>query len=162
LTSAPAPHTLTEFREESMAEQTHRYETTVRWTEARKGELGTVGKPPIPSGAPPEFGGTTDVWSPEHLCVGAVNACVMLTFLTVAANSKVPIQAYSSDAAGTLEKVEGRGPVITRIVISPRITVGTDVDRSKVERLVRITERNCFVSNSMRSEISVQAEIVSA
>jgi organic hydroperoxide reductase OsmC/OhrA len=145
-----------------MAEQTHRYETTVRWTEARRGELGTAGKPAIPCGAPPEFGGTAEVWSPEHLCVGAVNACVMLTFLTVAANSKVPIQAYSSDAAGTLEKVEGRGPVITRIVVSPRITVSADVDPSKIERLIRITERNCFVSNSMQSEISVQAEIITS
>ena len=145
-----------------MAEMRHEYETSVEWSEARKGTLNSPGKAGIDVGAPPEFGGTAEVWSPEHLCVGAVNSCVMLTFLAVAANSKVPIRGYSSTATGTLEKVEDRGPVITRIVVKPRITVGADVDRAKVERLLRIAERGCFVSNSLQSEVSLQAEIVNA
>src|SRR5262245_20352165 len=107
-----------------MAEAVHLYETNVVWT---GGTRGTVAAPPratIAAGAPPEFGGTDEVWSPEHLCVAAVNTCVMLTFATIANNSKVPFRAYASSAVGTLEKVEGRGPVITRVVVKPRVTVG--------------------------------------
>src|SRR2546425_13367577 len=100
-----------------MADQIHHYETTVEWTTGRKGTVTAAARAPIATGAPSEFGGSDDVWSPEHLCVAAVNSCVMLTFLAIAANSKVPFRRYSAAASGTLEKVEGRGMVITRVVV---------------------------------------------
>jgi organic hydroperoxide reductase OsmC/OhrA len=112
-------------------------------------------------GAPPEFGGSPDVWSPEHLCVAAVNACIMLTFLAIAENSKVPIGAYSATASGTLEKSEGRMS-ITRVVVRPRITVGPDVDRAKLERLVAMSEKNCFISNSLKAQVTLDPQIVVA
>src|ERR1043166_753884 len=128
-----------------MADQAHEYETMVEWTAARRGTLTAPPRAAIAAGAPPEFAGTADVWSPEHLCVAAVNACVMLTFLAIAANSKVPFRRYVSSAVGTLDKVEGRGMEITRVVVKPRITIGPDVDRAKVERLVNMAEKNCFI-----------------
>jgi organic hydroperoxide reductase OsmC/OhrA len=50
--------------------------------------------------------------------------------------------------------------VISRIVVKPRITIAADVDRSKVERLVKMAERNCFISNSLQAEVTLQPEIV--
>ncbi|HXQ22863.1 MAG TPA: OsmC family protein [Candidatus Acidoferrales bacterium] len=143
-----------------MADQAHEFETTVEWTSDRVGTLSTVGRPAIPMGAPPEFGGADNVWSPEHLCVAAVNSCVMLTFIAIAANSKVAFRTYTSSAAGTLERVEGRGPVITRIVVKPRITIAPDVDRAKVERIVKMAEKNCYISNSLQSAVTLEPEIV--
>ncbi len=142
-----------------MAEQTHQYETTVEWTDSRRGTMAAAKRPSILIGAPPEFGGTDDVWSPEHLCVAAVNSCVMLTFIAIAANSKVPFRKYSAAATGTLEKVEGRGLVITRVVVKPRITIAADVDRAKVERLIKMAEKNCFISNSLQGEVTLEPEI---
>jgi organic hydroperoxide reductase OsmC/OhrA len=86
----------------------------------------------------------------------------MLTFLTIAHNSKVPLQAYTASATGSLEKVEGRGPVITRILVKPRITIGADVDRGKVERLIKMAEKNCYISNSLNGEVRLEPEIVVA
>jgi len=143
-----------------MADQAHQYETTVEWTEGRLGTLTAAPRPAIAIGAPPEFGGNDQVWSPEHLCVAAVNACVMLTFLAIAANSKVPIQGYAASAVGTLEKVEGDGPVITGVVVKPRITIAGDVDRAKVERLAAMAERHCYISNSLKAAVTVEPEIV--
>lgn len=143
-----------------MADQVHQYETTVEWTEHRRGTLAAPQRPIILTGAPPEFGGTNDVWSPEHLCVAAVNSCVMLTLIAIAANSKVALRRYSAAATGTLEKVEGRGPVITRIVVKPRITIGPDVDRAKLERIIKMAEKNCFISNSLNATVTVEPEIV--
>jgi organic hydroperoxide reductase OsmC/OhrA len=125
-----------------MAEQTHHYDTAIESTSTTRGAITVTGRPPIAIGAPPEFGGTDDVWSPEHLLVAAVNACVMLTFETIAANSKLPFRSYSASATGTLEKVEGRGREITRVVVRPRIAVAPDVDRAKVERLVQMAEKH--------------------
>ena len=145
-----------------MADQTHQYETTVEWTDSRRGTVAAPQRPTIPMGAPPEFGGTDDVWSPEHLCVAAVNACVMLTFVAIAANSKVPFRKYSAAATGTLEKVEGSGQVITRVVVRPRITIGPDVDRAKVERLLKLAEKNCFISNSLKATVMLEPQIIVA
>jgi organic hydroperoxide reductase OsmC/OhrA len=145
-----------------MSESTHTYETTVQWTEKWQGTLTAPPRAAISTGAPPEFGGTGEVWSPEHLCVAAVNACVMLTFLTIATNSKVPIRGYVSSATGTLEKVEGQGLEITRVVVKPHITVAPDVDRAKVERLVTMAEKRCFISNSLKATVTLEAEIVVA
>jgi organic hydroperoxide reductase OsmC/OhrA len=145
-----------------MGDARHDYDTTVTWTQTRQGTLAASGRASVAIGAPSEFGGSDDVWSPEHLCVAAVNACVMLTFLTIAQNSKVPVQAYTASATGSLEKVEGRGPVITRIVVKPRVTIGADVDRGKVERLIKMAEKNCYISNSLNGDIRLEPEIVVA
>jgi organic hydroperoxide reductase OsmC/OhrA len=143
-----------------MADEVHQYEAAVVWTGNRQGTLSTLGRPPIAVGAPPEFAGPADVWSPEQLCVGAVNACVMATFIAIAANSKLVFRKYSATAAGTLEKVEGRGPVITRIVVKPRVVVGPDVDRGRVERILKMAEKNCYISNSLQSEVTLEPEVV--
>jgi len=143
-----------------MADSTHIYETTVQWTEKWQGLLTAPPRTAISAGAPSDFGGTDDVWSPEHLCIAAVNACVMLTFLTIAANSKVPIRGYVSSATGTLEKLEGRTFEITRVIVKPRITIDADVDRAKVERLATMAEKRCFISNSLKATVTLEPEIV--
>lgn len=145
-----------------MGDERHDYDTTVEWTHDRRGTLEAPGRPSVAVGAASEFGGTDDVWSPEHLCVAAVNACVMLTFATIAQNSKLPFKAYVASATGTLEKVEGRGLVITHVLVKPRITVGPDVDRAKVERVVKMAEKRCFISNSLSGEVRLEPEIVVA
>ena len=142
-----------------MADQAHQYETTVQWSEKSRGTLTAAPRSEVTIGAGPEFGGTDDVWSPEHLCVAAVNACVMLTFISIATNSKLAFRAYSAAATGTLEKVEGRGMVITRIVVKPRITVGPDTDRAKLDRIIKMAEKNCFISNSLKAEVTLEPEI---
>lgn len=143
-----------------MLDQVHQYETSVQWAEARRGALDAPARPTVAIGAPPEFGGTADVWSPEHLCVAAVNACVMLTFLTIASNSKVAVRSYAATATGTLEKVDGRSFEITRIDVRPRVAIGADVDPAKLERLLQMAERNCYVSNSLKGTVSIQPEII--
>ena len=93
--------------------------------------------------------------------MAAVNACMMATFLAIAANSKLRFSEYSSTAVGTLEQVdEESGPVISRIVVKPRLTIGPDVDRGRAERILRLVEERCYVSNSMTSEVKLEPEIV--
>jgi organic hydroperoxide reductase OsmC/OhrA len=144
-----------------MAKPAHQYETTVEWTGELRGALSAPKRPVVSIGTPPEFGGTDDVWSPEHLCVAAVNACMMATFLAIATNSKLRFSKYSSTAVGTLEQAdEESGPVISRIVVKPRLTIGPDVDRGRAERILRLIEERCYVSNSMTSEVRLEPQIV--
>ena len=59
-------------------------------------------------GSPPEFKGEPGVWSPEELLVGALNACLMLTFISMAQTKGVRFLAYESAAEGLLENVDGK------------------------------------------------------
>ena len=145
-----------------MTDPSYSYETTVEWIDNRRGTLSASGRPTVAIGAPPEFAGTDDVWSPEHLYVAAVNTCIMLTFIAVATNSKVPFRQYAASATGTLEKVEGRGQVITRVVVRPRVTVGADVDRLKLDRVFKLAEKHCFISNSLNATVTVEPEVIVA
>ncbi len=72
---------------------THHYEVDLVWTLDRKG---VISSPVLPTtlevATPPEFPkGIPGIWSPEHLLVGAVNACYMTTFLAIAENSKLEL-----------------------------------------------------------------------
>lgn len=145
-----------------MSETQHSYPSTVTWEEARRGHANVEGRAPIAVGAPAEFGGSNDVWSPEHLTAAAVNACMMLTFVAVAQNSRVSFSAYTSEATATLGKVEGRGTAITKIVVRPRITVPADTDRARLDRVLQLTKKNCFISSSLNSEVTLEAEIITA
>ena len=143
-----------------MSEKAHTYESQVTWETQRRGCAEAGARPALAVGAPPEFGGTDDVWSPEHLTVAAVNTCMMLTFVAIAENSKLRFTGYSSSATATLEKVEGRGMVITKVQVRPRITIPPDTDRGRLDRVLQMTKKNCFVSNSMTAEVTLEADVI--
>jgi organic hydroperoxide reductase OsmC/OhrA len=145
-----------------MSANEHTYECRVTWERQRQGRAEAQGRQPIGVGAPPEFQGTDDVWSPEHLTTAAVNACVMLTFLAIAANSKVPVTAYESTATATLAKEEGRGMVITAVTVRPHITIPAGVDATKVGRVLQMAQKSCYVSNSLTATVTLEPQIVTA
>jgi peroxiredoxin-like protein len=140
----------------------HEYRTTVRWDGQRKGTLGAPGLGEIAVATPPEFpGGHPGIWSPEHLYVASVEVCVMTTFLAIAENSKLEFTHYSSSAEGILEKTE-TGYRMTEITVKPRIVIREDAAREKAARAIEKAEKVCLISNSMKTVVRLQAEIVVA
>ena len=113
------------------------YEAQVQWSREREGQLGGAGVSTISVGAPPEFKGRPGNWSPEQLLVGSVNTCLMLTYLTIAENSKIHTVSYSSTAKGKLEKAPG-GFQVTEIVVKPKVVVGSP---DELRRLPKILEK---------------------
>ena len=53
----------------------HRYSVTLIADELTEGP-----RERIRAGAPPQFGGVEDVWSPEHLLIAAALTCLKTTF----------------------------------------------------------------------------------
>jgi peroxiredoxin-like protein len=135
------------------------YETEVKWTGERAGKLESPGLPAIGVGAPPEFSGRTGDWSPEHLLVGSVNTCFVLTLLAIAENSKVPLVSVASSANGKLEKIPGGGYQVTEIVLKPRVVVAAAADLNRIGRLLEKAKQNCFISNSIKSAVELQPEV---
>jgi peroxiredoxin-like protein len=143
-----------------MANESHLYKTSLRWESQRRAKLSSVGLPDLSVATPPEFpGGHPGVWSPEHLFVAAAEACLMTTFLAIAENSKLEYIEYSSNAEGLLEKTD-QGFMITRITIRPRIVIKDATARDRALRVVEKAEQNCLISKSMKTAVSLEAEIV--
>lgn len=108
---------------------------------------------------PPEFPkGVPNIWSPEHLFVGAVNSCLMTTFLAIAENSKLDFISFNSSANGKLEQVEGKF-MITEITLMPVVVVKQEVDVEKALRILEKSERACLISNSIKSTILFQPKV---
>jgi organic hydroperoxide reductase OsmC/OhrA len=112
------------------------YDSKLEWKGAKEGDLSVAGLAPVVVGAPPEFNGREDTWSPEHLFVASVNGCFMLTFLAIAENSNPPLLSYRSTASGKLERVQGGGYQITEVTIKPTVVIASAEDLGRAGRIL--------------------------
>jgi organic hydroperoxide reductase OsmC/OhrA len=143
------------------AYKSFRYKAETAWSSARRATLSALGKPNIVVGSPPEFKGQPDIWAPEELLVGSVNTCLMLTFLTLAeAKGLVPLE-YQSEAEGLLENIEGKYR-ITEVTIRPRVTLNGTAELGRAREIMESVEAQCFISNSIKSKVTLTAEFVIA
>src|ERR1700745_483465 len=143
------------------AHKSFRYKANTAWNSARRGTLSASGKPSIDVGSPPEFKGEPDIWAPEELLVGSVNTCMMLTFLTLAqAKGLTPVR-YESEAEGLLENIEGKDR-ITGVIVRPRADLKDKAERERARAIMEGVESRCFISNSIKSKVSIAAEFVVA
>ena len=147
--------------ESKRAYKSFRYKAKTDWTSARRGTLSASGKSHIVVGSPPEFKGQPDIWAPEELLVGSVNTCLMLTFLTLAqAKGLVPL-GYQSEAEGLLENIEGKYR-ITEVTVRPRVTLNGTAELGRAREIMESVEAECFISNSIKSKVTLTAEFVIA
>ena len=103
----------------------------------------------------PAFVGDAALANPEQLLVAAASSCQLLSFLAIAARSRIDVRSYSDDAEAEMPS-DARPMRITRVVLRPRIVVaaGTDVDR--VRRLVDRAHEHCFIANSLSARMDVE------
>lgn len=135
------------------------FDVEVEWKEKRGGELRSEGLPAVAVAAPPEFQGQEGTWTPEHLFVASVNACFMTTLLAIAGNSGLEIVRLSSKATGRLEKTDGSEYQITEIVLKPDLVIRAAKDLERAARLVEKAEKNCLISNSIKSAIKLEPKV---
>jgi organic hydroperoxide reductase OsmC/OhrA len=141
--------------------KTFRYRAHTAWSSARRGTLSASGRSNVVVGSPPEFKGDRDVWAPEELLVGSVNTCMMLTFLTIAqAKGLIPL-GYESEAEGLLENVEGKYR-ITQVTVRPRVSLNTQAELERAREIMEGVEAQCFISNSIKSKVTLAAEFLVA
>ena len=145
-----------------MADESHTYTTSLRWTAERRGTLSAQDLPQVEVATPPQFpGGHPGIWSPEHLFVAAAEACLMTTFLAIAGNSKLAFKEYSSSAEGLLEKT-AEGFRITKIHLRPRLVITDAAAADRAKRILERSEQLCLISKSMKTEIILEPEVVVA
>jgi organic hydroperoxide reductase OsmC/OhrA len=108
--------------------------------------------------ADPAFRGDPAELNPEQLVVMAASSCQLLSFLAIAARARVRVLEYEDDAEA--EMPEDDLPVrLTRIVLRPRIVVGPGVAEERVLRFVEMAHEQCYVANSLETEIAIEPKI---
>ena len=135
--------------------KSYSYPTSVQWIGEKKGTMTVAGKPSVEVATPPEFKGHEGIWSPEDLFVASVNSCIMTTFLAFADRAGLGFEKFESEAEGLLEFVDGKF-LFTKIVVRPRVTLRSGEDKGKAEEILHKAERNCLVSNSIRTEVVLE------
>jgi organic hydroperoxide reductase OsmC/OhrA len=133
------------------------FENVVAWKSEFRGTLSAAGHPNVEVGNPPAFRGTPDVWCPEDLLIGALNACLMLTFLYQMQRRKLEVLAYESSAQGTLERRDGKH-CVTWIVVHPRISLKYGNDIVAAHEAIKDTVNSCMISNSIVATVQVDPQ----
>lgn len=134
------------------------YDVEVEWLKDREGVLRSEDLQTLEVSSPPEFHGRKGVWTPEHLFVASVNSCFMLTFLAIAKLAKLEFTSFDSRASGRLERGE-RSFQFTEIVIKPRVVIANEADCEKAQQILERAEKKCLVSNSIKPNIRLEADV---
>jgi organic hydroperoxide reductase OsmC/OhrA len=95
---------------------------------------------------------------PEQAFVASLAACHMLWFLDIAARAGFVIESYRDEAEGTLAAGSDGRQMMTRVVLSPKITF-TGERQPTAEELAQLHHRaheECFIANSVKSEVMVE------
>lgn len=120
-------------------------------------QLSAPPRAPIAVGAPLQFGGSNEVWSPEELLVGAALECLWTTFEAYARHDRLELSGWRSSGVGVLDKGP-TGPVFTSLTLSVEITVAAaDVERA--QRLLDTAEKHCIISNALRVAVTLQGTV---
>ena len=143
----------------------HEYQATVSWAGSTSvgyehySRQHTVTAPPAQAAltltADPAFRGDPALLTPEQLIVLAAASCQLLSFLAVAARARIDVVGYEDSA--TAEMPENNKPMwITKIVLRPKVTVRGDANAERLLHLTEVAHRECFIANSLKTEILVE------
>ena len=144
---------------------THRYSAAVTWT----GSTGVgyeffsrtheVSCPPAETGltlsGDPAFRGDPRRLNPEQLFLTAASSCQLLSFLAVAARARIDVVSYTDQAEATMPE-DDRPVRITVIRLRPVITVRGTATDERLLHLVDVAHRECYIANSVSSEITIE------
>ena len=145
----------------------HRYDARLRWTGSTGLGWEHYDREHVAT-APPaeqeiqlttgESKGDPAVLNPEQLVVMAASSCQMLMFLHLAAKARIDVVEYEDEATG-LMPLDNEPVWITEITLRPRIVIAGEASEERVEKLVRTAHENCFIANSLRSEMAIEPRI---
>ena len=95
--------------------------------------------------------------NPEQLVALGAASCQMLSFLHVAAKSRVDVVEYTDEPQAVMGD-----KAIAEIVLSPRIVIAGVINEPKVRRLIGIAHDYCYVARSLSCPVRVEPELVAA
>ena len=99
---------------------------------------------------------------PEESFIGSISSCHLLWFLDIACRAGFVVDGYRDEAVGVMEpNAEGR-VAITRVTLRPAVRfAGKQPTTEEHEHLHHRAHEECFIANSVKSEIFCEPTIES-
>jgi organic hydroperoxide reductase OsmC/OhrA len=118
----------------------------------------TVAASSSPSAVPVPYSNPAGV-DPEEAFVVSLSSCHMLTFLYVAYRGGFQIDSYLDDAVGMLTKNEKGVPWVSKVILRPAVSYAGEKRPTPAEEeaLHHAAHDQCFISNSVKTEVVVEA-----
>jgi len=143
----------------------HTYRCSLAWSGTNRDynafdrghEVAFEGKASIDMTAAPEYRGDPARHNPEDLLVASLASCQMLTFLGIASMSKVEVLSYADQAVGKVEKADGKMRMTT-VTLRPKIVLAAGSNRDRAAGLVTKAHEQCFIANSVTTQVIVEPE----
>ena len=146
----------------------HHYEARVSWRGSTGvgyeayGRAHEAAAPPAAAvmtlSSDPAFRGDPTLLNPEQLVVLAAASCQLLSFLACAARARLDVLEYEDHAEAEMD--EGDPPArINRITLRPRVVLSAGPTTERVEHLLEVAHKECFIANSLDSEMTIEPSI---
>jgi organic hydroperoxide reductase OsmC/OhrA len=92
---------------------------------------------------------------PEEAFVAALSSCHMLWFLHLAAKAGFVVERYEDRADGVMAKNAEGKLAMTLLTLRPRVDFAGEKrpDRAEIEALHHRAHEECFIANSVKSEV---------
>lgn len=123
---------------------------------SRKHRWGFDGGIVLPASASPDYLGDEEAVDPEEAFVAALSSCHMLTFLALAARSRLPVRAYTDHAVGTLAQDEEGLMAMTKVVLRPDVEFDDEVPAERVMQLHEKAHKHCFIARSVKCPVTIE------
>ena len=95
---------------------------------------------------------------PEEALVAALSSCHMLFFLALAAKAGFVVDRYRDTPVGTLARDDRGRMSVTEIVLHPQVDwAGTGPEAAAIDALHEQSHRLCYIANSIRAEVRIEA-----
>ena len=134
----------------------HHYDVELELKDERA-VLTAAPRPALIGGAPSQFDGRDDWWSPEGLLLAALSLCFETTYQAFAQRQHLPVRRWSSHAEGVLDKTAS-GLAFTSIHLVVELAVDGE-DLARAEKLFETVKRHCIVSNSLKPAVTIEARV---
>lgn len=96
---------------------------------------------------------------PEEALVASISSCHMLWFLSIAAGQRFVVDSYHDKAVGTMAPNELGKLWLARVILHPKIVFSGErmPDELDITRMHHEAHEECFIANSVRTDIEVRA-----
>ena len=124
----------------------------------RETTLEFAGGARIEASSPSVFKGDDTRANPETLMLASLMQCHFLTFMAIAAKSRMPVLEYSDRAAGHLGMKDGKMRYV-EVVLRPKVRFADPAHADKLAMLHDKAHAHCFMANSVNFPVRVEADL---
>lgn len=110
-------------------------------------------------GTHPQLGGDGEPWSAQHLFLGAINSCVMSTYLSLAEKHHLDTSHFVCNSIGEVQMVDGKYRLVN-INLYPKVYIIEEAKQNKAEQVLQEACQNSMIINAVNTDVFFHGEVL--